>query len=307
MSKKFVNPADFIMPININGMDGRYLRIENPNRHNRREILFIYDMEANLEKWWGMAVALKVYANVTMVDLPGLGGMDSFYSIGLKPSFDNMADYLASFIKLKYKRKRLTIMGVGFGYAVVTRMLQRNPDVTKKVNSLVAINGYDHKDDFKLKKFDVFIMRIYSYLCSRRFIAWLLNATAYSTMALKYKYPVGKVRSFRGGPSKEFVRQFKIDLVKCTDLRTRMYLNLQLLKLDNCKIRIRNSMWHVTTSNSDQNVDKKLVEQHFRVTYEDYVHLPTKISGSMPIVLNDEKTAIKYLPAKLRRHLKTSA
>jgi len=292
MSKKFVNPANFILPININGMDGRYLRIESSNRHNKREILFIYDMEANLEKWWGMAVALKSYANVTMVDLPGLGGMDSFYSIGLKPSLDNMADYVASFIKLQYKRKRL---------------LQRNPDVDTKVNSLICINGYNHKDDFKLKKSEIYIMKVYSYLCSTKLISGILNATLYSNIALKQKYPVGKIKSSRGGPSKEFVRQFKIDLVKCTDLRTRMYLNLQLLKLDNCKKRINKTMWHVTTSNSGQNVDKKLVEQHFRITYKDYVQLPAKIIGTMPIVLNDEKTAIKYLPAKLRRYLKSSA
>src|SRR6202020_969820 len=104
MSKRFVNPADFIMPLNINGMEGRMLRIESPNRHNKREILLIYDMQSNLEKWWGLAVALKSYANVTMIDLPGLGGMDSFYSIGLKPTLDNMADYIEAFIKLKYKR-----------------------------------------------------------------------------------------------------------------------------------------------------------------------------------------------------------
>src|SRR5271163_1947401 len=132
MSKKFVNPADFIMPININGMDGRMLRVNSQNRHNRREILFIYDLHSNLEKWWGLAVALKSYANVMMIDLPGLGGMDSFYSIGRKPTIDNMADYVAAFVKLKYKRKQLSIMGVGFGFAVVTRMLQRNPDLLPK-------------------------------------------------------------------------------------------------------------------------------------------------------------------------------
>ena len=186
-------------------------------------------------------------------------------------------------------------------------MLQRNPDINNKVNSLICINGYDHKDDFKLKKSDKIIMTIYSYLCSTKLISGLLNATLYSNVALKYKYPINKIKTNRGGPSKEFVRQFKIDLVKCTDLRTRMYLTQQLLKLDNCQKRIKKSMWHVTTSNSSLNIDKKLAEQHFRITYEGYYQLPTKISGAMPIVLNDEKTAIKYLPAKLRRYLKSSS
>jgi len=111
MSKRFVNPADFIMPININGLDGRVLRVENENHRSRHELLLIYDFQSNLEKWWGFAIALKNYANVTSVDLPGLGGMDSFYKIGRKPTLDNMADYLASFVKLKYKRKRLSIHG----------------------------------------------------------------------------------------------------------------------------------------------------------------------------------------------------
>jgi pimeloyl-ACP methyl ester carboxylesterase len=307
MSKRFVNPAEFIMPININGMDGRMLRVDSHNRHNRREILVIYDMQSNLEKWWGLAVALKSYANVTLIDLPGLGGMDSFYSIGRKPNLDNMADYIASFIKLKYKRKSLSIIAIGFGFTLVTRMLQNNPDIENKVHSVICINGYSHKDDFNIKNSDRRIMKVYSFICSTKPVSDILRLTLNNTPMLKLKYPLSKIKGTRKGPSKEFIRQFKIDLVKATDLRTKMHLNLELLNLDNCKIRINKPLWHITTSNSDQNVDLKLVEQHFRVIFDSYHHLPTKISGAMPLVMNDEKVAIKYLPAKVRRLLKTQA
>jgi pimeloyl-ACP methyl ester carboxylesterase len=251
-----------------------------------------------------LAVALTAYANVTMIDLPGIGGMDSFYSIGLKPTLDNMADYIASFIKLSYKRKRLSIFGVGFGFVLVNRMMQRNPDVANKVNTLVCLNGYAHKDDFKVKNTDRQIMKIYSLICSSRPVSDILKLTLMNAPILKLRYPLSKIKTTRRGPSKDFVRRFKIDLAQATDLRTRVYLGRELLKLDNCQSRINKTLWHITTSNSGQNLDQKLVEQHFKVIFNGYHHLPTKIRGIMPPVLNDEKLAIKYLPAKVRRELK---
>ncbi len=307
MSKRFVNPADFIMPLNINGMEGRMLRLEAQNRHNKREILLIYDIQANLERWWGLAVALTHYANVTMVDLPGLGGMNSFYSIGLKPSLDNMADYIASVIKLRYKRRRLSIFGIGFGFVLANRMLQRNPEIATKVNMLVCLNGYAHKDDFKIKEVDRHIMKVYSFFASTQPLSDILKLVMFNDLALRMRYPLKIIQTKRGGPSKEFIRRFKIDLAKSTDLRTRMYLNLQLLNLDNCKPRLNNTLWHISTSNSTQNVNQQLVEQHFQIIFDKYIHLPTKVGGKMPLVLNDEKLAIKYLPAKVRRALKAKA
>lgn len=304
MSKRFVNPADYIVPININGMDGRLMRLENGNRHSKRELLLVYDINSNIEKWWGLVVALKNYANVTVVDLPGLGGMDSFYSIGLKPTLDNMADYLSSFIKLKYKRKTLSVMGIGFGFVALTRMLQRSPEIESKVDLVVCLNGYAHKDDLKFTKAKKQIRRAYSYLCSTKPISDIVRLTLFNRPFLEARYPISKMPSRRGGLSREFARQFKIDLIQATDFRTRMRLNIELLKLDNCKSRINKTLWHITTSRSDPEVDQKLIEQHFRVIFDQYNHLPTKIGGSMPIVLNDQKLALKFMPAKLRRQLR---
>ncbi len=305
MSKKFVNPADYILPININGMDGRYLRIEGISRHTKKEILLVYDLESNLEKWWGLAVVLASHSNVTMVDLPGIGGMNSFYSIGLKPTLDNMADYLASFIKLMYKRKRLSIIGVGFGFVLVTRMLQRNADLRSKVNLLICFNGYAHRDDFIVKPLDKKIMQIYSTLFSNRLIAGLLRISLYSTPALLIRYPLKNFRSSKNGPSKEFMRQFMIDLMKTNDVRTRMFLKRELLNLDNCSAQLNIPLWHVTTSNSDKSINRRLVEQHFRVIFKDYHQLPAKVGRTIPLVLNNQKLAIKYLPGKVRREIKS--
>lgn len=305
MSKKFVNPADYIVPININGMDGRLIRLENGNRHSKREILLIYDINSNIEKWWGLIVALKNYANVSVIDLPGLGGMDSFYTIGLKPTIDNMADYLSAFIKLKYKRKSLSVMGIGFGFVALTRMLQRNPEIGSKVDLVVCLNGYAHKDAFKFTKAKKQLRRAYSYLCSTKPVSDIVRLALFNRPFLEARYPVSKMPNRRDdGLAKEFARQFKIDLIKATDFRTRMFLNIELLKLDNCTSRINKTLWHITTSRSDPEVDQKLVEQHFKVIFDQYIHLPTKIKGGMPVILNDQKLALKFLPAKLRRQLR---
>src|ERR1700734_583988 len=96
---------DYIVPLNMNGLQGRMLRLPAP-LNKKREILFVYDRHSSLERWWPLARELNRYGGVTMPDLPGFGGMHSLYRIGEKPSLDALADYLAAFMKLRYKRRR---------------------------------------------------------------------------------------------------------------------------------------------------------------------------------------------------------
>jgi pimeloyl-ACP methyl ester carboxylesterase len=111
--------------------------------------------------------------------LPGFGGMDSFYSIGRKPTIDNMADYLAAFIKLRYKRKKVVIAGMSFGFIIATRMLQRYPELNKKVTLLVSIVGFAHKEDFTFSK-----PRYYGYLWGTRILSHKVPATFFRYVAL---------------------------------------------------------------------------------------------------------------------------
>jgi pimeloyl-ACP methyl ester carboxylesterase len=144
--------ADFIVPLNMNGLQGRMLRLPAAKSDNKRELLIVYGHHAKLERWWGLIQNFNEFGNVTMPDLPGFGGMDSFYKIGQKPSIDNLADYLASFIKLRYKRRRLTIVGISFGFVIATRMLQRYPELAKRVDMVISCVGFAHHDDFTFSK-----------------------------------------------------------------------------------------------------------------------------------------------------------
>jgi pimeloyl-ACP methyl ester carboxylesterase len=142
------SPADYIVPLNINGLDGRMLKAPAFSGVESKEILLIYGHHAMLERWWTLVQNLQEYGNVTMPDLPGFGGMDSFARINRYPNIDAYADYLAAFIKLRYRRKKFVVIGISFGFLVITRMLQRYPELTKKITLVVSIVGFMHKDDF---------------------------------------------------------------------------------------------------------------------------------------------------------------
>src|SRR4051812_41134485 len=119
MTKTSSKPEDFIVPLNMNGLKGRMLYAPTKNKKHNREILVIYGHHAMLERWWGLVENLQAYGNVCMPDLPGFGGMDSLYKIGRKPDFDAYADYLAAFIKLRYKRRRVSIYAISFGFVII--------------------------------------------------------------------------------------------------------------------------------------------------------------------------------------------
>src|SRR5688572_14224669 len=110
MANKQRDPSDFIVPISIGGLEGRVLHLpadpeKIKNAADKAELLFVYGHHSSLERWWGLLEVFNRYTAVTMPDLPGFGGMDSFYKVGQEPTLDAMADYLAAFMKWRYKRK----------------------------------------------------------------------------------------------------------------------------------------------------------------------------------------------------------
>ncbi|MEJ0073013.1 MAG: alpha/beta fold hydrolase [Candidatus Saccharibacteria bacterium] len=131
-----------------------------------REILVLYGHHALLERWWGLVQNFAEFGSVTMPDIPGFGGMDSFYKIGQKPTLDAYADYMAAFIKLRYKHKRVNIVGISFGFLVATRMLQRYPELTKRVDFLVSAAGFMRADEFTFSR-----QRYLFYLYASRLMA----------------------------------------------------------------------------------------------------------------------------------------
>ncbi len=273
-----------------------------------RDILFVYGHHSSLERWWGLIQVMNRYGSVTMPDLPGFGGMDSFYKIGKKPTIDNLADYLASFIKLRYKRKKIVIAAMSFGFVIVTRMLQRSPELSKKIILLVSIVGFAHKDDFIFSKRRYLFYLQASRLMSLRLPAIIFRYTALNPIVLKTVYgrthnAKHKFAQAENAEQLQNIKQVEVGLWHANDVRTWAFTSVEFLKLDNCQKRVPLPLWHVAAKN-DHFFDGHLVEQHLRIIYKDFHSAQVDLEAHAPSVIADEKMAAPLVPEKLRRALR---
>ena len=303
--KKELNVADFIVPLEMNGLQGRMLRLPAPKKHNR-EILFVYGHHSSLERWWGVVQDLNQYGAVTMPDLPGFGGMESMYKIGEKPDIDTLADYLAAFIKLRYKRRRISIAGLSFGFVVVTRMLQRYPEIASRVDMVVSVVGFAHHEDFTFSRTEKllsrFATRFFSYRLPALFFRLVfLHPWVLRTFYGKMKNARDKFKSVRRDEHKD-IMNFEVHLWHANDIRTHWYTSYEFLKLDNCQWRVDLPVYHVSVK-ADRYFDNHLVEQHMRVIFSDFKEYRSRMDSHAPSVIADMKTAAPLIPKKLREIL----
>jgi pimeloyl-ACP methyl ester carboxylesterase len=309
MTKAKLSPADYIVPLNMNGLQGRMMYMSAP-AGKKREILFIYGHHSSLERWFGLAQVLNRYGAVTAPDLPGFGGMQSFYKIGKKPSIDNMADYLAAFVKMRYKRKPVTIVGLSFGFVVATRMLQRYPDLVKKVDMIVSVVGFAHKDDFTFST-----ARRWFYRGLSRIFCLPVASSIFRTIALHpsilrvfYAHTHNAKQKLSGLEETELRQMLDVEvwLWRNNELRTYMYTTNQMLRLDNCKKQIDLPIWHVGVA-GDHFFDNELVEQHLQVVFKKLHNMKViGLAKHAPTVIATEKDAGPFIPIRLRRQLSRS-
>ncbi len=299
------NPADYIGPLYMNGLHGRMLRIPGPPR-KKREILLIYGHHSSLERLFGLAQDISRYGTVTMPDLPGFGGMESFYKLGEKPSLDNLADYLAAFVKLNYKRRRVSIMGMSMGFLVATRMLQRYPELAKKVDILISVVGFVHRDDFKFRQHNYLLMRYGSSFFSNFLPAWFAKTFVLRAplIRLAYRSVADRHSKMRDADKIELKRRidFEVVLWKCNDIRTYMDTTVSMLTADLCKERVDIPVYHIAVP-GDRYFDNKIVEQHLNVIYSKVEVIVSKVSAHAPTIIATAEDIEPFVPPKIRRML----
>ncbi|HET7302466.1 MAG TPA: alpha/beta hydrolase [Candidatus Saccharimonadales bacterium] len=306
MAKNPHDAAQYIAPLNMNGLQGRMLHIPAKKGH-KREILFVYGHHSSLERWWGLMANLSNYGSVTMPDLPGFGGMDSFYKIGKEATLDNLADYLAAFVKLRYKRRRFIIVGMSLGFVIATRMLQRYPELSKKVDLLVSFAGFAHKDDFSFSK-----RRMQFYLLNARFFSLPVTSSFFRHVILHkyilrtvYRHTNNAKNKFKGVVGEELQEMLDVEvrLWHDNDVRTYMKTTVEFLTLDNCKKQVDLPVYHIAVQ-ADQYFDNAIVEQHMRVIFKEFHQMANiDVAKHAPSVIADEAAAAPFIPPKLRQIL----
>lgn len=253
-----------------------------------------------------LAEELSAYGTVTLPDLPGFGGMDPFYKIGQTPTLDAMADYMAAFVKLRYNRKRLTIVAMSYGFLVATRMLQRCPELAKKVDVVTSVVGFAHKNDFKFKKSSYNIMLYGSRFFSLKFPAWFAKTFLLRAPLIKATYMLVANRHAKMKDADKAERKkriaFEVILWKCNDLRTYMRTTVTMLTVDLCSKQVEVPLYHVAVD-KDQYFDNYRVEQHLRVIYDDFHLIKTNLDAHMPTVVATPEEVAPFIPPKLRKVL----
>jgi pimeloyl-ACP methyl ester carboxylesterase len=302
---KLKSPADYIATLDINGLEGRMLHMP-AFTSRKREILLIYGHHAMLERWWGLAQNLNEYGNVTMPDLPGFGGMDSFSKIGKFPSVDNYADYLAAFIKMKYRKKKVTIVAISFGFVIATRMLQRYPELTKKVDMLVSIVGFVHKDDFLFTPRNQKLFRGIARVFATRPVAFLIRYCFLNNFILTTLYsrmPNSKRRMIEVPPEEfRLTMDFEVQIWQANDVRTHWMTTYEFLNLDNCAKQVNLPIFHVI-SKQDHYFNNDLVKQHMLVVFTSYRRFIADSKAHTPSILADKKASGVLLPQGLKKIL----
>lgn len=306
MPKSTKDTADHILPLNMNGLSGRMLRIPSQSKKRNREILFIPGQHTSAERIYGLCEYLSRFGNVTSPDLPGFGGMDPFYKIQKKPTLDNMADYLAAFIKLRYRNRRVTVIAVSYGFAVTTRMLQRYPELVKKIDLLVSISGIISKNDFRWKKRSIFVSKNGSRVLSRRIPGFLATKLVLRGPIIRGLYKVvedthPKLRDADPADRQERV-DFEIILWKINDFRTWMATCVTMFTLDLTGMPVNLPVYHVAVDN-DHYFNTSVIEEHMRAIYSDFTLVKGHGQAHVPTVISTAKEAGIFIPPILRRIL----
>jgi pimeloyl-ACP methyl ester carboxylesterase len=299
MPKAVKNPADYILPLNINGMQGRMLRMPPPKR-KPREILFIYGHHASLERYFGVAELLNRHGGVTVPDLPGFGGMEAFYKIGKTADLENFADYMATFIKLRFRNKRFIIAGYSLAMPIVTRMLQKYPELSKKIDMVVSIAGFTHKDDFNFSK-----KRYLTYRVATKFFSRRLPAALYKHLVLRpifiryiYRHLFNAKQKFTGKEGEELQKaiDMEVTLWRNNDPRTYMATAVMMFSLDlPNRGHIAMPIYHAGVVD-DHYFNNLRVEQHMRMIYSDFIHGIIKTPTHAPSIIADAKEASFFVP-----------
>jgi len=307
-TKASQNPADYIVPLNMNGLEGRMLRAPAiKKKDQQKELLLIYGHHAMLERWWSLAQNLQEYGSVTIPDLPGFGGMDSFYKIKQRPTIDAYADYLAAFIKLRYRHKKVSILGISFGFVVATRMLQRYPELAKKVVLLVSVVGFMHRDDFvyapRQRRLYHYATRVFATRPMAIFIRYA-GLNRWTLRTLYVQLPNSKRRMIEVSPEEfEATMDFEVKIWQANDVRTHWLTTSEFLNIDNCQSKVDLTVLHVA-SQEDHYFNNEIVKQHMLVTFSGYNRYVARSKAHTPSILADKKAAGVLLPTGLRRRLR---
>lgn len=274
-----------------------------------KEILLLYGVHSSLERMYSNAQFHSRYGNVTMPDMPGFGGMDSFYKIDRVPDLDSYADYLYTFIRTyKLDKKKIRIVAMSFGFLAVTRLLQKHPELTDNVEFVVSFVGFGRATDFEYPTMNRVSTRRAIKFGSAKFGSKLVKILVFNKLSLRLMFAVFRLFNpkykHENAAARNEATAMELDLWTKNDTRTRFYTYGLLADFDLTKnqkpIKL---IEHNLTTDKDQYFDaervKKTLKKLYKTNYEYKANMPLHA----PSIIGTEHEVAKIFPAPVKKIL----
>lgn len=292
----------------MNGLRGRMFFMPAQKNASKKEFLLIYGHHSSIERMAGYVEILSRYGNVTVPDLPGFGGMESFYKIGEKPTIENYADYLAAFVKLRFKRKKVIIVGMSFAVPIYVKMLQKYPALSKKVEYCVSLVGFVHYEDFYLRKNYIMFVKMLAKATSNRLVSYIFTKIILRERLIKFLYKLianrhGKLLGTKQNDRKSRI-SMETNLWMTNDFRTRMFTILEMLRVDLCNTKVKNHIHHVSTE-TDIYFNQEIVAQHMQIIFNKFTTHMSPFKAHAPSVAATSKEIEAIIPKSLIKVIKS--
>jgi len=301
-------PKDHVRPLSIHGMTGRMINITNTD--SKRVFIYIHGLHTSAERHYSLCEYLSDFGSVYAPDMPGFGGMDSFYKIGMKPTFDNYADYIYTVVKSLSisEDSQIWFIGLSFGSQVMTRLLQKYPEFTSQNVQAISIVGLASKDDFNdIPKFKFFMYPL-MFLGSRKYISkfmylLLVNPLTLSLALYITFFTSTKMREDKSQRSQIFAMEY--NLWRKADFRTHAataWLSFSQSLSDFTKDKIKLKLHNVSVS-GDQYLNSAKVAKSFKKVYQEYEAVELSMDAHAPSLVASKEDVGVMFPEATRKLL----
>ena len=299
--------ADFISPMTIQGLKGRKLIMSSSDPQKKdNQILMLYVLHASIERMQCIIENIADEGTVTVPDIPGFGGMQSLYSIGITPTADALAESIYLFIKEHYGDKKFKAVGMSYGFVILTRLLQNHPDLKNQMTLIVSLAGLTDQDEFIVSKFKylswVGILKTFN----GKYRSWVFKNVFLQPFILKtiYRVQAANHPKFMDADKVELNKRldYEVYLWHANEPRTYILATLDVLQLKTPQIKVTVPLLHVAID-SDQYVDHDLVLNNLKKIYGNVTETKAHMSNHAPTVISSKKDAAPFIPLKARQML----
>lgn len=275
----------------------------------KRKIVFIHGQHAALERFYSTLQFLNDYGEVYMPDMPGHGGMTSFYKIGKKPTYDAYADFLYTYFKSQNLTKDVTVIANSRGLQNMTRMYQKYPDSQRWIGLNIGLAGFGAGSDFHLKKPLKYFIYGISYPSATYIGSKIIGGVVFNRLSLKlmiaiFKRFKAKMQSDDTNLREDMVRMEQY-LWFVNDHRTHAATALAMFKDDLRNYsdeKIKLTLHNVVTAH-DQYFDNKRVEKTCRDLYEGYEASPLDLKIHTPSMIATKEDVAAVIPEQTKKLL----